>query len=205
MGTLYTSTTTGSTGSQQAGSEAGQVLGATAFSTTTESCDRFLTAFIREGKENDTDQVKRLQRFLRDFEGAAVSETGTYDAATIAAVRAFQTKYAADILTPWGIKGSTGFVYLTTRKKVNEIYCGYSKVFYLTVEEQRKIDEARVAARGVSVSPTSKMGAPKSPEKLTPPPTSGATEAIGATTTAKGQSVIERSLRTIRGLWDWMR
>lgn len=203
-GTLYTSTTTGSTGSQQADSGAGQVLGATVFSTTTESCDRFLTAFIREGKENDADQVKRLQRFLRDFEGAMVMETGTYDAATLAAVHVFQTKYAADILTPWGIKESTGFVYLTTRKKVNEIYCGYSKVFYLTVEEQRKIDEARATSGGAPASPTLKTVAPKSAEKPTASPTGGATEATSATTT-KGQNVIERSLRTIRGWWDWMR
>jgi hypothetical protein len=110
------------------------------------SCDTYLTAFIREGRNNDITQVTRLQKFLRDFENASTTETGIYDKTTLAAVHAFQTKYASDILTPWGIKESTGYVYLTTRKKVNEIFCNFTKAFPLTAEEQAKIDAARAAA-----------------------------------------------------------
>lgn len=120
----------------------GLVLGAAATSIT--ACDQYLTAFIRTGKENDVEQVKRLQAVLAEFEKAeGVEITGVYDAATLAAVHAFQTKYASEILTPWGIKESTGFVYLTTRKKVNEIYCQGTKLFPLTSQEQNIVDKAR--------------------------------------------------------------
>lgn len=169
--TLFTSTSTHSTSTGQVGGVGasvvpGIVLG---FSTTTESCDRYLTAFIKEGQQNDTDQVRRLQRFLRDYEKALVSETGIYDAATIAAVHAFQTKYASKVLAPWGISESTGYTYLTTRKMVNEIVCKNTKTFPLTLDEARKIDEAR-AAKGLSVivQKTTTPRVPSTPKQPTP-------------------------------------
>ncbi|OGG79197.1 hypothetical protein A3A39_04945 [Candidatus Kaiserbacteria bacterium RIFCSPLOWO2_01_FULL_54_13] len=160
---LFTSTTTGI------------VLG---FSTTTESCDRYLTSFIKAGGNNDADQVKRLQRFLRDFEGAKVSETGIYDGTTLAAVHAFQTKYAAEILAPWGTSKSTGYVYLTTRKKVNEIFCRNTRVFFLTVDELKKIEGARAA--GGAQAPAAHAApkpVPPSPAGLFVPAKASATSA----------------------------
>jgi len=142
--TLYTSTSTG------------QVLGTstTVFSTVTASCEQYLTAFIRSGQANDVDQVKRLQRFLRDYEGERVVENGTYDAPTLIGVHRFQTKYAAEILAPWGISESTGYLYLTTRKKVNEIVCKNTRMFPLTVDELKKIETARLGGpRAVSATP----------------------------------------------------
>lgn len=109
-----------------------------------ESCDQYLWDFIREGRNNNSEQVKRLQYVLIQFEGANIPMSGVYDAATLAAVHAFQTKYAAQILTPWGIGESTGFVYLTTRKQINEIYCKGTNQFPLTPAEQAIIDKARV-------------------------------------------------------------
>lgn len=189
--TLYTSTSTGS------GILMGQVLGVTtALATTTDSCDRYLTAFIRAGKENDEDQVKRLQRFLMQFEGAALEENGVFDTPTLAAVHGFQTRYAADILTPWGIKESTGYVYLTTRKKVNEIFCGYTKTFFLTMDEQRKIDEAR--ALGAQTEPPISVVSKTRPtttssSKIAPKPP-GST----ATSTSQGQSGLGRALQFLQ-------
>lgn len=108
------------------------------------ACDLYLTSFIRPGaNNNDVDQVKRLQSVLKNFENAPVEETGVYDDASESAVHALQTKYASDILSPWGITRSTGFVYLTTRKKINEIYCKSAKEFPLSEEEQRLIESAR--------------------------------------------------------------
>ena len=127
----------------------------------TESCDRYLTAFIKSGAKNDADQVRRLQYILRDFEGmSSIEINGVYDAKTLAAVHAFQSKYAGDILTPWGITKSTGFTYLTTRKKANEIYCRNTKQFPLTSAEQKTIETVRSMA--VPATPTTAAPAPAS-------------------------------------------
>lgn len=121
----------------------GQVLG-TAVGGGSNACD-YISGFIKPGRANDIEQVYRLQAFLKVFEGAGVEMSGIYDEASIAAVRAFQTKYAADILSPWGISQSTGYVYLTTRKKMNEIYCDGGLEFPLSQEEQQEIDEVKAA------------------------------------------------------------
>ncbi len=122
----------------------GQVLGAA--TSTVESCDAYLSAFLRAGRENNEDQVRRLQRFLRDFEGMKIAETGVFDDETVAAVHAFQQKYAADVLYPWGIRTSTGYVYLTTRKKVNELYCRGLSQFPLSSREQEIIARSSTAS-----------------------------------------------------------
>lgn len=108
------------------------------------SCDMYLTAFIRPGAKNDSEQVKKMQKVLHDVEGAGVEENGLYDGPTLAAVHAFQTKYAQEILTPWGIDRSTGFVYLTTRKKINELFCSIRQ-FPLTDDEQQVVTKSKLA------------------------------------------------------------
>lgn len=116
----------------------GMVLGTT---TTIKDCNQYLTGFIHTGAQNDANQVKRLQYVLHDFEGATLEVHGVYDAATLAAVHIFQAKYASDILTPWGIKNPTGYVYVTTRKKINEVYCRSTKLFPLTQQQLTEIDQ----------------------------------------------------------------
>src|SRR3989344_3913545 len=199
---LFTSTGT-STGATAPST--GLVLG---FSTTTESCDLYLTAFIREGRENDTDQVKRLQRFLRDYESAKVDENGVYDTPTLGAVHAFQTKYAADILAPWGIGKSTGYVYLTTRKKVNEIFCNYTRTFLLTTDELQKIEKARAAGIQVPLSPAapSQPTTPKAPAKPKIPTLSTGTPAVGTTSPPGGVRFdLQGALQFFRGVFDRLR
>jgi hypothetical protein len=127
-------------------------------------CEQYLTAFIRTGLKNDEEQVKRLQSVLIS-EGAAIEESGIYDADTLAAVHAFQTKYAGEILTPWGMKKSTGYVYLTTRKKVNEIYCKMAKEFPLSVDETGEIEKYR--ATSISVPTPVRASALPVPETKT--------------------------------------
>jgi len=88
------------------------------------SCHPYLTDFIRYGEQNDTDQVKKLQKFLKDYEGhEEVVETGIYDEITRNAVLDFQKKYSGDILGYWSLAQPTGYVYKTTVKKINELYC----------------------------------------------------------------------------------
>ncbi len=98
----------------------GQVLGAE-----TSSCAAglHLTKFLRRGYKNDKEQVKILQKFLNDHEGATIKVDGNFGYITEQAVKKFQKKYAAQVLAPWGIKAPTGIFYITTQMMVNNIIC----------------------------------------------------------------------------------
>ncbi len=122
--TVETPTSTGRSGSHRHGG--GSVLGAftTGGQVLGESCGVYLEKFLRTGsKKNDADQTKKLQTFLNKWMGSNLPVTGFYGPLSTAAVKAFQTKYSDDILTPWGIKTPTGLVYYTTLHKVNELEC----------------------------------------------------------------------------------
>lgn len=99
----------------------GLVLGA---STVAPASCFYLRDYMRIDLPNDPVEVLKLQAFLINFEGHdRVSLTGIFDQATFEAVSTFQVKYFGDILEPWGHTSSTGYVYILTLKKVNEIYC----------------------------------------------------------------------------------
>lgn len=88
------------------------------------SCGPVVTSFLGlRGAENDPEAVKAVQEFLNKELGLSLEVNGEYDAATIEAVKAFQTKYLADVLSPWGIGDATGIVYLTTQRMINMISC----------------------------------------------------------------------------------
>lgn len=90
------------------------------------SCQPLLITYLKQGRANNTIEVRKLQKFLMMYEGfPLLRETGIFDADTFTAVVAFQEKYTADILGPWQAPRSTGYVYKTTKKKVNDLYCGY--------------------------------------------------------------------------------
>ncbi|MEK7186952.1 MAG: peptidoglycan-binding domain-containing protein [Patescibacteria group bacterium] len=75
---------------------------------------------------NNPTQVIYLQSFLKYFEGYDyVQVNGVFDDLTFRAVSAFQEKYRDDVLEPWA-KGQTptGYVYILTLRKINEIVCG---------------------------------------------------------------------------------
>ncbi|TSC68736.1 MAG: Uncharacterized protein G01um101456_518 [Parcubacteria group bacterium Gr01-1014_56] len=166
----------------------GLVLG-----TTTEACDQYLTAFIRFGRQNDESQVRRLQMVLRDFESATLEVNGVYDTATLAAVNALQAKYASEILTPWSIAKPTGFVYLTTRKKINEIYCRGTNQFPLTPSETQTMQQVIQQESGV-VSPALKV--PATPASLVAPSTPQEGEVDAS------QQTVQEETSLNRGLWD---
>ncbi|MBL8158478.1 peptidoglycan-binding protein [bacterium] len=132
----------GSGGGGGGGGGGGSVLG----TTTAAACEKYISTFMRRGQVNDAEQVKRVQGILKMFEGADVEETGEYDEKSEAAIKAFQLKYADEVLTPWGIQAPTGYVFLTTRKKLNEVYCKNTLAFPLTEEEQGHIDLVKKAS-----------------------------------------------------------
>lgn len=87
-------------------------------------CELFLKKFIKYGANNDPREVAKLQAFLKVFEGFDnLKITGYYDLATYRAVEIFQKRYSRDVLNPWGISDSTGYVYITTTITINRIYC----------------------------------------------------------------------------------
>ena len=126
--------------------------GSTAPITPVTSCDTYLTAFIRFGAQNDAEQVRRLQTVLHDNESADIVVNGVYDTPTLLATRAFQQKYASEILTPWRLDAPTGFVYLTTRKKINEIYCRNTRQFPLSQAESAVIERLTASSNTTIVS-----------------------------------------------------
>ncbi|MEK7531142.1 MAG: immunoglobulin-like domain-containing protein [Patescibacteria group bacterium] len=99
-----------------AGTSTGQVLGV--------SCGVYMDKHLRLGsKRNNAEQVLKLQKFLNKWMDAKLPETGFYGPQSAAAIKAFQAKYADEVLTPWGEARPTGFVYLTTLRKINMLEC----------------------------------------------------------------------------------
>ena len=117
---------------------AGEVLAAADI-----SCEPLLTQYIKPGRLNSKDEVQRLQSFLNAFEGEDLQLSGSYDAATQAALKRFQSKYAEDILAPWGISKPTASVYYTTQRKVNSLYCNDETKFELSQVQLEEITTFR--------------------------------------------------------------
>jgi len=90
------------------------------------TCLPYLTKYISRKGKNSVSEVKKLQKFLRDYEGfSTLKITGVYNTTTYNAVKKIQAKYFEDILEPWGFKAPTGIVNRTTVKKINELYCSF--------------------------------------------------------------------------------
>gem|GEM_PF-3613063 len=102
--------------------EPGEVLGAT---TTTDvlPCTPYLNEYIKFGANNNPEEVKKLQTFLNSYMGEKLEVNGVYNKATYKAVKKFQLKELGEVLKPWHIKSATGYVYKTTKRRINMIMC----------------------------------------------------------------------------------
>jgi hypothetical protein len=126
--------------------------------TNTDNSCYYLRDYLRRDWNNNPVEVKKLQIFLRDLEGfSGLAVTGVYDEPTITATDIFQLRYKEDVLLPWGYDGVVGtdFVYILTKKKVNEIYC--KRAFPVTALEQSEIDANKIffeslKAQGIDVN-----------------------------------------------------
>ena len=80
---------------------------------------------MRKGwRGNVSADVMKVQKdLLNDHEGAGLTVDGVYGPLTEAAVRAFQVKYASEILTPWGISSPTGHFYLSSLHQAQLLLC----------------------------------------------------------------------------------
>lgn len=101
-----------------------QVLGAS----TNQLCS-YLTDYMQTGVENNPWEVTKLQVFLSIMMGYENPVTGVFGSITDMNVKKFQTRYSDETLKPWfesGVVGNinpTGFVYKTTKWKINDIMC----------------------------------------------------------------------------------
>jgi large repetitive protein len=101
----------------------GQVLGAST-SGLPEGCNALLNTYMRMGKKNNSEaEVKLLQQFLNDNIEANLPITGMFGPMTDKAVRNFQSANAEEVLKPWGLNKPTGFVYKTTQRWINLMFC----------------------------------------------------------------------------------
>ena len=188
----------------------GQVLG---ISTGPESCAAYsLKGIIRPGANNDSAQVLRLQEFLNAFQGSGLALTGVYDQPTIAAVIAFQTKYADRILSPWGVSKPTGNVYFTTIKTINELSCGFAKEFPLTAAQLAEIARVKALEANGGIPPVSNgQGennnpvAPKNPEngEGSTTPIIGSNASSSTATAGVGNAPAPQG-GWFSGFWHWV-
>lgn len=111
--------------------------------TASSSCDAYLTSFIARDTQAPTDQIHRLQRFINDFTPYTIPINEAFDTNTENAVREFQREHASEILEPWGLSEPTGNVYLTTKKKINDMYCAGTQTFPLAASELSEINRYR--------------------------------------------------------------
>lgn len=153
----------GSSGSSFSGGSGGGAFFPTATTTATTTspalpvliniaqCTSYITDYLKFGIANNPVQVTRLQQFLAT-EGFRVPVTGFFGRDTEAAVDAFQEKYLAEIMLPWGATRGSGFVYITTTKKINELYCKAN--FSLTAAQIAVIEAYRTnQANGSTADP----------------------------------------------------
>lgn len=114
---------------------AGQVLGVS----TTSMCP-FLNDYLKLGANNDTFEVMKLQLFLSTVMGYENPATGFFGPITETNVKAFQARYSNEVLTPWFTAGitpnenPTGYVFKTTKWKINDIICPGFEAFPVLTE-----------------------------------------------------------------------
>ncbi len=93
------------------------------------ACTPYLNSYIKYGRKNNVEDVKKLQRFLNQYMNAGLEVTGKYDLKSFNAVKAFQVKESGEVLSPWSLAGikiskkGTGYVYKTTKRRINNIMC----------------------------------------------------------------------------------
>lgn len=129
------STVTGSNGTSGSGTNStstGEVLGETTFEPALPpQCSEHISTFLRMGKKNDVEEVKKLQQLLNETLGTEIPVNGYFGSMTRNAVKKFQKQYHAEILQPWidagfsvsELKEGTGYVYKTTKRWINMMKC----------------------------------------------------------------------------------
>jgi hypothetical protein len=134
----------------------------------------YLREYLRRDFNNNPIEMIKLQAFLKTFEGYDnVTINGVFDQATFDAVSSFQMRYFDDILKPWGHTAPTGYVYILTSKKINEIYC--QRLFPINEAQAKEIvafrallESLRAQGFPVNVNPDGSVNIPGPGSTTTP-------------------------------------
>lgn len=89
-------------------------------------CKPLLVEDIILGHQNNPEEVKKLEKFLNQYQNEVLSVNGIYEQADYDAAKRFQSKYMREVITPWGGKAATGIVSVYTRAKINALYCAHT-------------------------------------------------------------------------------
>jgi hypothetical protein len=149
---------------------------AVGLSTRTATCVPLINTFMTVNTQNNSTDILKLQAFLNASRVGSFPLNGTYDAKTVAAVKQFQTTYAADILSPWGLTKPTGNVLSMTQRKINQLYCGSASIAQTNSAAATTI-AVRSAARPTLAVKKPKQAAPARTAVLNGVPTSQAASA----------------------------
>jgi peptidoglycan hydrolase-like protein with peptidoglycan-binding domain len=172
--------------------------------TATSSCP-LITSYLKFGANNDRSQVASLQAFLKDSQNLSVDVNGIFDQKTLDAVKAFQSKYMSQTMGPWGATQSSGYVYITTTKKINEIAC--NSPLTLNPSELAIIDSYKAQQNNATASATSTVGAVGAVGPIVPNLNASTTPLIGqvqnANGTANTASVVNASI--LQRLWGFIK
>ena len=111
--TATTSTTTVATTSPKVGPD-------TILTTNGSTCSTRIALLspIDVGLKNDPKEVKKLETFLNAYEGEKLKVDGLYGKLDVLAVKKWQAKYRANILTPMKLKNPTGTVYTSSMRQI---------------------------------------------------------------------------------------
>ncbi len=82
----------------------------------------YLTRPVKYTSINDPADVKLLEKYLNTYEGYSLPVDGIYAKPDFDAVVKWQEKYYSEILKPWGLAKGTGYVFLTSLKKIKSIH-----------------------------------------------------------------------------------
>jgi len=94
-------------------------------------CSPYLKAYLKQGRKNDPEEVKKLQTILNEELGAELPVTGFFGNLTKRWVKMYQKKFESEILKPWvdagyGERGglaASGYAFITTRRHINIAKC----------------------------------------------------------------------------------
>jgi hypothetical protein len=134
LATNFRSENTRNDGSCMYASATGTVLGVT--TDTPEiplpaGCSPYLKAYLKQGRKNDPEEVKKLQTILNEELGAELPVTGFFGNLTKRWVKMYQKKFESEILKPWvdagygerGNLAASGYAFITTRRHINIAKC----------------------------------------------------------------------------------
>lgn len=85
------------------------------------TCDSLISNLQAGSLDNDPNIVKLIQAFLNKEVDANLPITGYFGSMTAEATKAFQVKYASQVLNPWGLSNPTGNFYQSSLAKAKSL------------------------------------------------------------------------------------